>query len=78
MDKIVHQLIIKYLNRSYEGQKKYGTTLDRNDLVLRDWMQHLQEELMDASLYLEKLMTVIDKLEETDSESKPKPNGTIQ
>ena len=78
MDKIVHQLIIKYLNRSYEGQKKYGTTLDRNDLVLRDWMQHLQEELMDASLYLEKLMTVIDQLEETDSKSEAKPNKTIQ
>ena len=78
MDKIVHQLIIKYLNRSYEGQKKYGTTLDRNDLVLRDWMQHLQEELMDASLYLEKLMTVIDTLEESDSKSEPKPNSTIQ
>ena len=76
MDKIVHQLIIKYLNRSYEGQKKYGTTLDRNDLVLRDWMQHLQEELMDASLYLEKLMTVIDKLETDVSETKP--NSTIQ
>ena len=78
MDKIVHQLIIKYLNRSYEGQQKYGTTLDRNDLVLRDWMQHLQEELMDASLYLEKLMTVIDTLEESDSKSEPKPNKTIQ
>ena len=78
MDKIVHQLIIKYLNRSYEGQKKYGTTLDRNDLLMRDWMQHLQEELMDASLYLEKLMTVIDTIEEADSKSEPKPNKTIQ
>ena len=78
MDKIVHQVIIKYLQRSYEGQKKYGTTLDRNDLLMRDWMQHLQEELMDASLYLEKLMTVIDQLEETDSKSEPKPNSTIQ
>lgn len=78
MDKIVHQLIIKYLNRSYEGQKKYGTTLDRNDLMLRDWMQHLQEELMDASLYIEKLMTVIDQLEESESKSEPKPNSTIQ
>ena len=78
MDKIVHQVIIKYLERSYQGQQKYGTTLDRNDLVLRDWMQHLQEELMDASLYLEKLMTVIDQLETSDNESnsKPKPNGT--
>lgn len=78
MDKIVHQLIIKYLNRSYEGQKKYGTTLDRNDLLMRDWMQHLQEELMDASLYLEKLITVIDTLEESDSKSETKPNKTIQ
>ena len=78
MDKIVHQLIIKYLQRSYEGQKKYGTTLERNDLLMRDWMQHLQEELMDASLYIEKLMTVIDQLEETDSKSEPKPNSTIQ
>jgi hypothetical protein len=78
MDKIVHQLIIKYLNRSYQGQQKYGTTLDRNDLLMRDWMQHLQEELMDASLYIEKLITVIDKLEETDSESETKPNSTIQ
>ena len=78
MDKIVHQVIIKYLERSYQGQQKYGTTLDRNDLLMRDWMQHLQEELMDASLYLEKLMTVIDRLEETNSESKPKPNSTIQ
>ena len=78
MDKIVHQVIIKYLERSYQGQQKYGTTLDRNDLVLRDWMKHLQEELMDASLYLEKLMTVIDTLEESDSKSEPKPNKTIQ
>jgi hypothetical protein len=76
MDKIVHQVIIKYLERSYQGQQKYGTTLDRNDLVLRDWMQHLQEELMDASLYLEKLMTVIDQLEELDPDKKP--NSTIQ
>ena len=80
MDKIVHQVIIKYLERSYQGQQKYGTTLDRNDFLMRDWMQHLQEELMDASLYLEKLMTVIDQLETSDNESnsKPKPNGTIQ
>ena len=78
MDKIVHQVIIKYLERSYQGQQKYGTTLDRNDLLMRDWMQHLQEELMDASLYLEKLMTVIDTLEESDLKSKTKPNQTIQ
>ncbi len=29
--------------------------MDRNDLSPLEWLQHLQEELMDATLYLEKL-----------------------
>ena len=36
-------------------KKKYNTTLDRNDLCIHDWINHVQEELMDAILYLEKL-----------------------
>jgi hypothetical protein len=36
-------------------RKKYGTDLDRKDLLLKDWIIHAQEELMDAILYLEKL-----------------------
>ena len=27
--------------------------MDRNDLSTLEWLQHLQEELMDATLYLE-------------------------
>jgi hypothetical protein len=34
---------------------KYNTTLDRTDLSTLDWLTHLQEELMDAVLYVEKL-----------------------
>jgi len=78
MDTILAELIKKYEQRSEAGIEKYGTTLDRDDLLLRDWLIHLQEELMDASLYLEKIMTVIDTLEESDSKSEPKPNKTIQ
>jgi hypothetical protein len=29
--------------------------LDRTDLTTKDWIQHTQEELMDAILYLERL-----------------------
>ena len=29
--------------------------MDRNDLEILEWIDHLQEELMDATLYLEKL-----------------------
>jgi tRNA/tmRNA/rRNA uracil-C5-methylase (TrmA/RlmC/RlmD family) len=54
-DKIVKAVIDKYQERSEIGQEKYGTTLERNDLPMIAWMQHLQEELMDATLYLEKL-----------------------
>lgn len=39
--------------------KKYGKTLERNDLSEEDWLIHLQEELMDASLYIEKLLDVV-------------------
>lgn len=57
----------KFLQRSRIGIQKYGTTLDRNDLSVYDWINHAQEEYMDAVLYLEKLKQVIlDKmLEET-------------
>jgi hypothetical protein len=29
--------------------------MDRDDLSFAEWMQHLQEELMDAIIYIEKL-----------------------
>lgn len=54
-DSIVESVIAKFKNRSEVGIKKYGVTLDRTDLIFQDWVQHMQEELMDAILYLEKL-----------------------
>jgi hypothetical protein len=55
MDGIVNRVIDLFKKRSERGLKKYGTTLDRNDLTHVEWLQHLQEELMDAALYIEKL-----------------------
>lgn len=54
-DSIVTAVIEKFQQRAEVGQKKYGTNLDRTDLSVTDWIQHAQEELMDAILYLEKL-----------------------
>ena len=54
-DSIVAAVVQKFLQRSELGQKKYGTTLDRQDLSTLDWIQHAQEEPMDGILYLEKL-----------------------
>ena len=54
-DKVVLAVMAKYAERSATGLKKYGTTLDREDLTLEQWINHLQEELMDATLYLERI-----------------------
>jgi len=54
-DPILLKVLAKYYERSERGVKKYGRTLDRDDLSFIDWLNHLQEELMDATLYIEKL-----------------------
>jgi methylaspartate ammonia-lyase len=54
-DPVVLKVLSKYYERSQLGIQKYGSTLDRDDLSLTDWLNHLQEELMDATLYIEKL-----------------------
>lgn len=54
-DSIVTAVIQKFQQRADIGKQKYGTTLDRKDLSVLDWIQHAQEEHMDAILYLEKL-----------------------
>ena len=58
-DSIVYSIINKFKERADIGMKKYGKNLDRNDLTTLDWIQHAQEEHMDAILYLEKLKQVV-------------------
>jgi hypothetical protein len=55
-DQIVLEVIEKYAQRSEIGIAKYGTTLESNNKD--NYLKHLQEELMDATLYLQKLMTL--------------------
>jgi len=49
----------KFEERSQRGIKKYNTTLEREDLNLVDWLNHAQEEAMDFTLYLERIMAEI-------------------
>jgi hypothetical protein len=61
-DAIVESVVAKYLQRSKLGIGKYGTTLEENNTD--NFLLHLQEELMDASLYIEKLLSKIRNNEE--------------
>jgi hypothetical protein len=54
-DSIVDTIIDKFVSRAKFGKSKYGTDLDRTDLSVADWITHVQEELHDGILYLEKL-----------------------
>ena len=56
-DKFVQAVKEKFEERSQTGIRKYNTTLERTDLSFLEWLEHLQEELMDATLYVERLKT---------------------
>jgi hypothetical protein len=58
-DTIVESVINQFKDRSNLGINKYGVTLDRNDLSTLEWLNHLQQELMDATLYIEKLKKLL-------------------
>jgi hypothetical protein len=53
-DKIVESVVLKYQQRSEVGINKYNTTLENNNED--DFLLHAQQEAMDLSLYLEKLI----------------------
>ena len=59
-DSIVDSIVDKFVDRSRVGKAKYGTTLDREDYSLSEWLTHLQEELMDAVNYIEKIKRIVD------------------
>lgn len=67
-DKFVQSVKDKYEQRSQTGINKYNTTLEREDLNFVEWLEHLQEELMDATLYIEKLKSYAKEAERASKE----------
>ena len=54
-DPIVEDVINTMRARSRDGILKYGTTLYDSPDGFYKFLNHLQEELMDATLYIEKI-----------------------
>lgn len=57
-DPIVKQVTDKFKARSKVGIAKYGTTLEENNTD--DFLTHLEEEMMDSLLYIQKLKSQKD------------------
>ena len=52
-DPVVERVVDKFVSRSDVGFAKYGVTLNDDKSNLFAWINHLQEELMDAILYIQ-------------------------
>ena len=63
-DEIIERVIQKFIKRSEVGYKKYGVTLKDDDQPLGKWLTHIQEELMDAVNYIEKVKDVLDWIDD--------------
>tara|TARA_B100001250_G_C19725628_1_gene755915 strand:- start:748 stop:1011 length:264 start_codon:yes stop_codon:yes gene_type:complete len=55
MDKNVEHVVSQLRDREQRGLSKYGVNTERTDLSTLEWLQHLQEELMDGAVYIERL-----------------------
>jgi hypothetical protein len=53
MSKVLDKVISDLEDREILGINKYGTTCDRADYELVDWLQEAYEEAMDLSMYLQ-------------------------
>ena len=64
-DPVVERVVDKFVSRSDVGYAKYGTTLDEERTTqlkgLLKYLQDIQEELMDAILYIQTAREEIDE-----------------
>jgi hypothetical protein len=59
-DPIVDGIRAQFANRSRVGQAKYGRKMTRDDYGLLEWLEHLKTELMDAVLYGEAAIHLLE------------------
>ena len=57
VDRNVDAVMQRMEFRASVGLMKYGVTTERDDISDRQWLRHLQEELMDAVVYIERVLS---------------------
>lgn len=50
--KILQEVIDDLVARELKGIETYGTTVDREDYELKDWLREAYEESLDKCIYL--------------------------
>ncbi len=57
---VEESVIEEIRKRSQVGFKKYGKTMTRTDISVREWLQHALEEALDLSVYLKRVIMEMD------------------
>ena len=61
IDPNVTKVCASHITRAAFGMSKYGVDTTRTDVDLAGWLRHLQEELMDAAVYIESAINSIEE-----------------
>lgn len=82
MSRVEDEVCEMIQQRAKVGLNKYGVTMEREDLTHDEWLEHLQHELMDAIVYIQRLRTreesIIQKLQRLINEPEPVSDKTEQ
>lgn len=65
MSKIEDEVCEEIQARAERGLNKYGVNMERGDLDIHDWLQHLLEELLDAAVYVKRLQKEYEEMIES-------------
>lgn len=60
-DAIVCNVLQRIKDRANLGMLKYGVTMERDDVSTVEWLRHAQEEAMDLAIYLERVISDMEK-----------------
>jgi hypothetical protein len=69
--KILQEVIDDLFEREVRGLETYGTTVDRDDYELKNWLQEAYEECLDKCIYLK---AAIKKIENAQNIQEAKSN----
>ncbi len=64
MSKVEDLVCESIQGRAQVGANKYGVTMERDDLRVTDWLKHAQEEALDLSVYLQRLLMDFSKVKD--------------
>ncbi|WP_044639745.1 hypothetical protein [Risungbinella massiliensis] len=68
-------IIQRVITQQIKGIKKYGETVNPNNLDIGQWLDHLAEELTDALIYIE---CVREKIQKGGDHMQPVAHGVTE